>query len=89
MMERMSRDEFVDWMVLAEIEPFGEAREDLRAGLMWSAFVSANSDHKKYPKGISLDKYPLLAMQTNMNRPKVTSQSLFKALKALSRKKPS
>lgn len=32
-MERMSTAEFVEWMLYEQIEPFGERRADLRAGM--------------------------------------------------------
>jgi len=92
MLERMSAEEFFAWMAYSEIEPFGEAREDLRAGIMWSSFATANSDSKKHPNGIGMDKYPLFKMQEQLERPqrKLTPQSLLRALQLLPRKqKPS
>lgn len=91
-MAHMSQEEFLGWMAYSEIEPFGEEREDLRAGIMWSAFVSAHCDPKRYPNGINVDKYPLFAMTKRLSTPPVTSQSLFKTLKMLadaSKQKPS
>lgn len=89
MMERMSAEEFFGWMAYADIEPFGEDREDLRAGILWSTFVSANSDPKKHPNGVGIDKYPLLKMQQQLDKPQVkaTPQSFLRALKLLPRAK--
>jgi len=92
MLERMSTEELIGWMAYYEVYPFGEQREDLRAGIMWSSFATANSDPKKHPNGIGLDKYPLFKMQEQMDRPerKATPQSLLRALQLLPRKsKPS
>ena len=38
----MSASEFYEWSVFAEIEPFGEWRADLRAGIVASTFASAH-----------------------------------------------
>jgi hypothetical protein len=84
MMDRMSVDEFFAWMAYSEVEPFGEARQDLRAGVLWSLLATVNSDSKKHPRGIGIDKYPLLQMTEKLDRPKVTSQDLFRTLKLLS-----
>lgn len=90
-MSRMSMEEFIGWIAYAEVEPFGEDREDLRAGIMWSSFASAHSDSKKHPNGIGLDKYPLFQMQQQLERPvrKATPQSLLRALQLLPKRKPS
>lgn len=89
MMERMSAEEFFGWMAYADIEPFGEDREDLRAGTLWSTFVSANCDHKKHPNGIGITEYPILKMQQRLDKPQVkaTPQSFLRALKMLPRAK--
>lgn len=94
MLERMSMEEFIGWMAYSEIQPFGDEREDLRAGLLWSLTATINSDRKKHPKGIGMDKYPLFEMLQRLNKPPVslTSKSLYGVLKTLSdatSKKPS
>lgn len=92
MLERMSLEELESWMAYYEIEPFGEAREDLRAGIMWASFATANSDSKKHPNGIGLDKYPIFKLQEQLDKPekKLTPQTLLRALQLLPRKsKPS
>lgn len=88
-------DEFSAWMAYADLEPFGEERADLRAGLDWSLVASIDCDRKKFPKGIGIDKYPLLRMREQMERPptQLTSQSLLHTMKglaaAMSKRKPS
>ena len=85
-MDRMSMEEFAAWIAYSEIEPFGEAREDLRAGIMWASFATVHSDSKKNPRGIGIDKYPLFAMQKRLDgeATQATPQSLFRAMKMLS-----
>jgi hypothetical protein len=89
MMERMSAEEFAGWMAYAQIEPFGEPRADLRAGLQW--ITGINMWLGKGRKPLRLEDYPLL--QSMRPREPVTSTSVFAALKALaeatSRTKPS
>jgi hypothetical protein len=40
--ERISSNEFTDWMAYAELEPFGEERADLRAGIIASTIANVN-----------------------------------------------
>lgn len=93
MMERMSMEEFLGWMAYSELEPFGDEREDLRAGVLWSLLATVNSDTKKHPRGIGIDKYPLIIMRKKeeTTQREATPQSLFRLMKALAdgSKKPS
>lgn len=38
----MSSSEFTEWMAFAELEPFGEWRADLRAGIIASTIANVN-----------------------------------------------
>lgn len=40
-MREMTAEEIFDWMVLEQIEPWGQAREDLRFAMLASAIVNA------------------------------------------------
>jgi hypothetical protein len=41
-MSEMSSSEFTEWMAFAELEPFGEWRADLRAGIIASTIANVN-----------------------------------------------
>lgn len=46
-MDRMSSRQLSAWMAYDSLEPFGEAREDLRAGIIASTIVNVRVDPKK------------------------------------------
>lgn len=41
-MSEMSSSEFTEWLAFAELEPFGEWRADLRAGIIASTVANVN-----------------------------------------------
>lgn len=45
--ERMSITQFNRWIEYAQLEPFGEERNDWRAGLITSAIYNVNMDPRK------------------------------------------
>lgn len=47
MLARMTWDQLLTWSAFAEIEPFGEERADLRAGIIASTIANVNRDPKK------------------------------------------
>lgn len=46
----MSSREFSEWLAYCEMEPFGEERGDLRAGIVASTVANVNRDPKKRPR---------------------------------------
>ena len=47
----MSAREFAEWMAYAKLEPFGEERADLRAGIISSVIAAVNTPKgKRRPK---------------------------------------
>lgn len=44
---RISSAEFAEWMAYAELEPFGQGREDVRAGVIASLIANVNRDADK------------------------------------------
>mgnify|MGYP001589396703 CR=1 FL=1 len=54
----MSNREFQDWFLYEQIEPFGEKRDDLRAGILWS--LLANIHRRKGASPIQIADYPLI-----------------------------
>lgn len=49
MMERMSASEFYDWMVLERMEPFGDRRADIQAGIVASTIANIHRSEKSKP----------------------------------------
>lgn len=50
LLARTDSRELAEWMAYAQLEPFGEEREDLRAGIVASTIANANRDPKKRKK---------------------------------------
>ena len=48
--DRLSSRVFAQWMAYASIEPFGEERADVRAGIIASVIANVNRDRKKRPE---------------------------------------
>mgnify|MGYP000046381597 CR=1 FL=1 len=47
LLSRISSRELSEWMAFYELEPFGDERADLRAGIVASTVANANRDPKK------------------------------------------
>jgi hypothetical protein len=47
LLRRISSQELSEWMAFYQFEPFGEERDDLRAGIVASTVANANRDPKK------------------------------------------
>lgn len=50
MLDRMSHREYRDWQEFYALEPFGDERADLRAGIVASVIANVNRDAKKHPE---------------------------------------
>lgn len=50
LLARISSRELTEWMAFAQVEPFGEAREDMRAALIASTIANTARDKKKRRK---------------------------------------
>jgi hypothetical protein len=48
-LESMSSRQLTEWIAYAKLEPFGEERADLRAGIVASVIANANRDPKRKP----------------------------------------
>lgn len=53
MMERMPASEFFEWMILESIEPFGDRRGDIQAGLVAMTYANANRTPNTNPYPLS------------------------------------
>lgn len=51
----MDSREFAEWIAYDQIEPFGESRQDQRAGVIASAIV--NQHRKKGSKAVEWDRF--------------------------------
>lgn len=49
LMERMSANEFFEWMIMEQIEPFGDKRGDIQAGLIAQIIANIHRDPNKDP----------------------------------------
>ena len=49
LLSSISAEQFAEWAAYAEIEPWGEDRADLRAGIIASTVANAHRDVKRKP----------------------------------------
>lgn len=49
--QHLTSQDITEWMAYESLEPFGEARMDLRIGTLISMFYNANRDSKQDPAG--------------------------------------
>ena len=54
--DRISAREFAEWIAYGTVEPFGEERADLRAGIIASTVANANS-RKKFQASDFMPKF--------------------------------
>jgi hypothetical protein len=66
MLRRMSSLELTEWLAFAQIEPFGEWRDDFRTGLL--AAVIANPHRKKGAPGFKPSDFMPLQRQAGADR---------------------
>ena len=57
LLARISSRELTEWMVYAQVEPFGEERGDLRAGIVASTIANVNRDAKKRRKPFEPEEF--------------------------------
>ncbi len=63
--EEFSSREIAEWWAFASIEPFGEERADLRAGIIASVMAAPYRDRKKRPEPYTpLDFMPFAPKET-------------------------
>lgn len=53
LLARMSSRELTEWLAFSQIEPIGDAREDLRAGIIASTIANSFRDTEKQKKPYS------------------------------------
>lgn len=57
LLARVSSRELSEWMAYAQIEPFGEERADLRAGVVAATVANTARDPKKRPRPFRADEF--------------------------------
>ncbi|MCB0073270.1 MAG: DUF4035 domain-containing protein [Caldilineaceae bacterium] len=50
LLDSMSGRELAEWMAFYQVEPFGDVRGDLQAGIVASTLANVYRDRKKKPK---------------------------------------
>lgn len=55
--ERMTYEEFQQWLALMEIEPVGEQRMDLRFAMLSALIANVNRDAQKRPQAYKLEDF--------------------------------
>lgn len=53
----MDSRELAEWQAYAQLDPFGNARGDLRAGIVASTFANAHRDQKKRKKPFTAQEF--------------------------------
>ena len=85
---RMSSREFMEWMVYAQIEPFGPAREDYRSALI--STVIANSTGNKMKPDDFIRPFSFEGDDEEVEEGKFDSkqEAMMSIFKAMSKAKP-
>ena len=66
---RMTSAEFAEWMAFDRIDPFGEARGDVRSGVLAALIANIHRDRKKRAEPYSaLDFMPFLRREQEIGR---------------------
>lgn len=77
MLERVSSSELTEWMAYYQLEPFGQERDNLHAGIIASVFANANRDRKKQRKPFEVKDF-MLKLGKPKNEKKNAEQLLAK-----------
>lgn len=77
--QRMGYSEFVEWLAYYQVEPFGEARQDLRNAMLLSMFANINRDPKKRANAFVVSDFMPKFWETEEEKP-----SLFQKFRAMS-----
>lgn len=78
MLRKMGASQFLEWQTFAELEPFDEERDDLRAGSIVAAIYNVNRT-KKSPRAMTTFEAALKFGDTPSIAPKKTGWQQMKA----------
>ena len=83
MLSEISSRQFAEWMAYAQLEPFGEERDDLRMGIVASTIANVNrgKDKKPYKPSDFMPSFEPVSEEEQV------AQLLVKARKALGGKR--
>lgn len=56
MLRELTCGQLMEWMVFSDLEPFGEDRQDARAGSIVQTLVNINRNSKKHPRPFKLEE---------------------------------
>ena len=59
MLDTMSIQQLREWFAYAELEPFGEERDDYRSAQIVCAIANANRDRKRKPSAYKVEEFLL------------------------------
>lgn len=76
LLERMTASELTEWAAFAQLEPFGGAVDDMRAGLAASSIINVNLPEKA-ERIAPLDFYPWHAKKAAEVEPPVESPEVL------------
>lgn len=82
MLRRITAAQFREWLAYFELEPFGPAREDLRAGAIAAAVYNSSLGRKKGSRAI---KPSDVFENLRVAQPKQTADQMAQRAKAISR----
>ena len=86
MLESMTPDQMVEWMVYESLEPFGDVRADLRAGIVASTIANVHRDPKRTRAFKPSDFMAIdTSTESSSDRKPITSQRRFDAMKERAR----
>lgn len=75
----MGHSELVAWQAYYQVEPFGEARQDLRNAMLLSMLANIHRDAKKRPTAFVVSDFMPKFWETEEEKP-----SLFQKFRAMS-----
>lgn len=74
----MTSAEIAEWMAYAQLEPFGEERADLRAGIIASTIANVHRDPKQRKKPYTAEEF-----MPKFERQEKSPQSVAEKIKAV------
>lgn len=80
LLERISSSELSEWMAYYQVEPFGQERDNLHAGIIASVFANANRDRKKQKKPFTIKDFML---SFKKDKPKKSPEQMLQFVEML------
>lgn len=77
MLRRIPSRTLTEWMAYYSLEPFGQERENMHAGLVASAVYNVNRDPKKQRRPFGLDEFMLKFDSEGAVKKEKTPQEIY------------